>query len=138
MVLGGLTEKSRVSGLDFPTLTCRLILMDLYHTDIRLPANFVAPAQTVTVDYSDHARKAAHNDRYGFMDLPYTLPLRSGKVIEVGMENGRVAKILFRFQYDNDLDMCIVLIPGRWFAKTVWFNERTDSHKTLDRSKYVA
>lgn len=112
--------------------------MDLYHTEIRLPANFFPPQQTVRVTYSGHALKAATNDRYGQMELPEFLPLKSGKVIEVGMENGRVAKILFRFDYDESLDMCIVLVPGQWFAKTVWYNEKNDKHTTLDRSKYVA
>jgi hypothetical protein len=111
--------------------------MDLYHFEIGLPAGFIPPSQTVRVSYSRHAAKAATNDRYGQMDLPDLLPLSQGKVIEVGMENGKVAKILFRFTYDDTLDMCIVLIPGQWFAKTVWFNERTDLHRTLDRSKYV-
>ena len=111
--------------------------MDLYHSEIGLPSNFVAPRQTVRVTYSGHALRAASDDRYGTMELPEFLPLASGKVIEVGMENGRVAKILFRFTYDDTLDMCIVLIPGKWFAKTVWYNESNDLHTTLDRSKYV-
>lgn len=113
--------------------------MDLYHKDIRLPDNFRAPTHSVNINYSHHARKAANNDRYGVMTLPPRLALSHLEVIEVGMENGRVAKILFRTEYDHRLDMCIVLVPGKdaWFCKTVWYNERTDKHKSLDRSKYV-
>ena len=112
--------------------------MDLYHADNRLPAGFVKPTHTVTVSYSGHARKAANTDRYGKMELPEFLCLKNAQVIEVGVENGRVAKILFRTNYDENLDMCIVLVPGKsWFAKTVWYNEKTDTHSTLDRSKYM-
>lgn len=110
----------------------------LYHAEICLPKGFVAPTHVIRPVYSQHAIRAARSDRYGLMELPATISLRCAQVIEVGVLSGRVSKILFRLQYDDTLDMCIVVIPGRWFVKTVWFNERTDSHATLDRSRYAA
>lgn len=112
--------------------------MDLYHSDIRLPDGFRTPVSTVAVKYSRHAERAAQNDRYGKIDLPTSLDLSTGKVIEVGVEGGKVVKVLFRFPYTRRCDLCIVLCPGRpAFCKTVWLNERTDKHVSLDRSKYV-
>jgi hypothetical protein len=110
----------------------------LYHVEIGLPKGFVAPVHVIRPVYGRHAQRAATNDRYGTMSLPTMLCLGTGKVIEVGIVGRRISKILFRFKYDDTLDMCIVLIPGSWFAKTVWFNERADSHRTLDRTRYAA
>ena len=52
---------------------------------------------------------------------------------------GRVAKVVVRAELDDVNDVVLVLIPGprEWRVKTVWLNNRTDSHKTLDRSRYV-
>lgn len=113
--------------------------MELYHRDLGLPTGFVRPQHTVTVDYGSHARMEAMTDRYGDFYLPPKVNLSEFEVIEVGMENGKVAKILFRGELDDVRDICIVLIPRRpaWFCKTVWVNVRTDTHRTLDKSKYV-
>jgi hypothetical protein len=109
----------------------------LYHAEICLPKGFVAPVHVIRPIYSGHARRAAMTDRYGIIELPETLPLRCGRVIEVGIIGRRVSKILFRLPYDDVLDMCVVLIPGSWVAKTCWFNERNDAHSTLDRARYA-
>lgn len=114
--------------------------MDLYHSSIRLPEGFTAPSQRVSIDYGSHARSEAFADRYGKIALPATIPLSMFEVIEVGIEGGRVKKILFRGHIDSTRDLCIVLIPnanGPWFCKTVWVNLRSDLHRTLDRSKYI-
>lgn len=109
----------------------------LYHVEIGLPRDFVAPSGVIQPVYGKHAQAAACTDRYGQMVLPKLLPLDNGRIIEVGYREGRCSKILFRFKYNFDLDICIVLIPGTWFVKTVWFNERGDTHRTLDRSRYA-
>lgn len=114
--------------------------MQLYHAEIKMPDGFVQPRTTVKVNYGPHARRESFLDRYGVMRLPDTINLGCMRVIEVGMVNGRIAKILFRGSYDREKDMCIVLVPNGnkpWFAKTVWFNMKNDLHKTLDRSKYI-
>lgn len=113
--------------------------MDLYHADIRLPDGFVAPVATVEINYGSHARQEAMADRYGLIDLPVRVPLNRMRVIEVGVEAGKVSKILFRGTLDSERDICMVLVPARgpWFCKTVWVNLRSDKHATLDRSRYV-
>jgi hypothetical protein len=111
----------------------------LYHKEIGFPAGFRAPRDLVMVAYSGHALNSAKDDRYGEMFLPDRMRLSDFEVIEIGIIGRRVSKILFRGELDDDRDLCIVLIPnGRspWRCKTVWINERSDAHKTLNASKY--
>jgi hypothetical protein len=113
--------------------------MDLYHADIVLPAGFVAPTARVELAWTAHADSARKDDRYGEIPRFKTATLGRLQVIEVGMSGKRIDKILFRGRLDDTRDVCMVLIPGkRWTVKTVWQNLRTDTHHTLDRSKYVS
>lgn len=112
----------------------------LYHTEIVLPEGFQKPVGRVRVSYGKHARKEAFQDRYGRIKLPSFINFRNFRVIEVGMMEDKVSKILFRGALDETRDLCIVLMPtnmeGVWFAKTCWINLRTDTHKSLDTSRY--
>ncbi|QWT30094.1 hypothetical protein SEA_TUNATARTARE_232 [Streptomyces phage TunaTartare] len=112
----------------------------LYHFEIALPKGFSAPQQRVRINYGAHARKEAFQDRYGKIKLPGFITLRRFQVIEVGMIDGKVSKILFRGKLDDTRDLCIVLIPGvdnkPWFCKTVWVNLNNDQHRTLDTTRY--
>jgi hypothetical protein len=114
--------------------------MDLYHADIRLPQGFVSPTARVALRWTKHADHARMTDRYGEMRRFQSATLARLSVVEVGVEAGKVVKILFRGRYDDNLDVCMVLIPNGnqpWTVKTVWFNENKDSHTTLDKSRYV-
>lgn len=112
----------------------------LYHADLGLPKGFVPPTNRITINYDSHAHAEAKADRYGEIRLPKTLSLHRMKVIEVGVESGRVSKILFRGRLDETRDLCIVLIPNGdkpWRCKTVWVNTRWDNHKTLNSNRYA-
>lgn len=111
----------------------------LYHSSIRLPAGFVAPTGKVELRWTNHAKSECTKDRYAVIPQFKALTLKRFAVIEVGMTDGNVSKIVFRGRLDDTNDVVIVLIPGsrEWTVKTVWINRRTDSHKTLDASKYV-
>jgi hypothetical protein len=112
----------------------------LYHSEIFLPSWFTAPTRRVRIDYGHHAKREALVDRYGEIALPAFINLRRFRVIEVGVIDGRVSKILFRGKLDNERDLCIVLIPRGdkpWYCKTVWVNVNSDQHKTLNRSRYA-
>jgi hypothetical protein len=112
----------------------------LYHSEIRLPAGFVAPVQKVELRWTSHAKAECTKDRYAVIPEFKALTLKRFRVIEVGMVNGQVSKIVFRGRLDDTNDVVIVLIPNGskpWTVKTAWINRRTDSHKTLDHSKYV-
>lgn len=116
----------------------------IYHADLGLPKGFVPPTERIEINYGlhpdSHARAEAKADRYGEIRLPKTLSLHRMKVIEVGMVDGKISKILFRGRLDDRRDLCIVLIPNGnrpWRCKTVWVNTKWDKHKTLDRSRYA-
>jgi len=107
----------------------------LYHAEIGFPDWFVAPTFMVSPTYSRHALTAAVDD--GLSRLPRRIILGACEVIEIGVEDGRVSKILFRMKYTPDEDLCLVIIPGKWFVKTIWMNRNGDRHATLDRSRYA-
>lgn len=115
----------------------------LYHAEIGLPEGYRHPSGLVNIDYSAHARKAAGDDRYGYIPLPAAISLSRYKTVEVEILNGKVRKIVIRGALLMDIaerDVIFVLMPraGKpWFCKTVWANLKSDSHKTLDRSRYV-
>lgn len=114
--------------------------MDLYHADIRLPDGFRLPSRQVELEWSKHALRAARDDRYGLIDPYPVLDLSYCRTIEVEMDGRKVTKLVLRAKWDNDHDIVYVVIPNArnpWFVKTVWMNHRDDTHRTLDRSKYV-
>ena len=111
----------------------------LYHPEVFIPDSFVMPTERVTLKWSHHARFAARDDRYGRIPTFETLPLCRFSLVELGMSDGKVSKIVVRGRYDGVRDVVFVLVPGpkHYFVKTVWFNLRTDQHKTLNRSRYA-
>lgn len=126
--------------LDTTAQTPYLCLMDLYHTDIRLPDGFRLPNRMVELEWTRHAEGARHNDRYGTIPRVPVVNLGLCRTIEVGLEGRRVRKVVVRTELDDTNDMILVLVPGpgKWTVKTVWINQKNDTHRTLDRSKYVA
>lgn len=112
--------------------------MDLYHVDIRLPEGMKRFTGRAPLAWSRHADRARRDDRYGEIPKYRTITFDNLDVIEIGMEGDKLVKVLFRGHFSETLDLCIVVMPGLpWLVKTVWLNEKNDTHKTLDRSKYV-
>jgi len=114
--------------------------MGLYHFEIGLPKGFRLPDYVVALVWTRHAQQASRNDRY--RDIPQwkALNLASCETIEVEVTNKRVDKVVVRTSLDSTNDVVYVLIPKGsqpWVVKTVWINRQSDTHKTLDRSKYV-
>jgi hypothetical protein len=126
--------------------------MNLYHREIGLPAGFSFWQDTVwNLEYTRHALQAILTDRYGAPKrMPKTIAFPLSEVVEVAVEGGRVSKVVVRVTGSRDfvgprpdMDLCLVLIRGEdddnnvLWVKTCWFNERADTHKTLDASKYT-
>ena len=112
----------------------------LYHAEVRLPNGYRHPRFSVNVEYSNHARREAASDRYGRIVLDPFVDLSFFETVEVEITAGTVSKIVVREAGHVERQRVLVLIPRkgqRWFCKTVWINVRSDSHKTLDRSRYV-
>lgn len=111
----------------------------LYHPEVFIPESFTMPTERVRLSYSQHAQRASLNDRYGVIPAFETIPLSQFRLVELGMTNGKVSKIVVRGTFDAKRDVIFVLIPGpTYFVKTVWFNLRSDKHTTLNRSRYAA
>lgn len=109
--------------------------METYHKELGFPKWFTKPEGIKDLRYTNHAVRASQTDRYGRIQLPARLDTRCD-LIEVGVEDGKVAKLVYRGRYDKQYDLVIVVIPGEWIVKTVWLNDRADEHKTLQTWKY--
>lgn len=105
----------------------------LYHYKIGLPK--LRLRGVLKLKYSAHAKRAACNDRYGYIQLPTAIDVANELLIEVEVLNNAVAKLVFRLQYSNQYDLCIVVNPDG-LVRTVWLNSKNDTHKTLDTKKY--
>ena len=112
----------------------------LYHFQLGFPETLKIKDQyTFNLAYSKHALQAARTDRYGIMRLPESVIIPRNYIVEVESQDDVEAdKIVFRipYEYEEDLDLCIVVITDTQFVKTVWFNKLTDVHTTLDKSRY--
>ena len=106
----------------------------LFHADIGFPKVSLWTG-TLTLRYGAHALRAAQTDRYGTLTLPSTLDTTTAQVIEIEVIDGQVVKTLYRVTFDDTLDMCLAVTADQ-FVKTVWFNERNDTHQTLDARQY--
>jgi hypothetical protein len=114
------------------------MLQNLYHADVFLPRRLKRPVFEGNLTYSAHALAEAENDRYGRIPLPAVFVALNATLIEVETApySGEVRKQVWRMPLDENRD--IVLVFGcDGFVRTVWFNERRDTHKTLNRSRYV-
>ena len=111
----------------------------LYHKDIGFP-NIKLPEGTYELKkYSQHALRAAKDDRYGIAkELPKSIDIAQVDLVEIQVENNSVVKAVVRADYNAELDLVIVFMPQAYdnFVKTVWLNEKSDQHKTLQRWKY--
>lgn len=108
-----------------------------YHTDIYMPEEAKRLEFAMLLRYSQHAREAASDDRYGKIDLPKVFDSRKATLIEAVIESGRVVKALYRMDYDNLHDLCMVIAMRGDQVLTVWLNRKDDEHRTLDRSQYA-
>lgn len=131
----------------------------LYHKEIGFPRNFKAPAGVLGLKYTRHAEQAALDDRYGEIIKPARLTTANYDIVELGVQDNRVSKIVYRgparcteCHYSQTApadcthekkDIILVVMPpqgagtSEWVVKTVWTNLNSDKHRTLDESKYA-
>lgn len=110
----------------------------LWHSEIRLPDNFVRPTGRMRLCYSQHAIRASLSDRYGEIRILKSITADRFDVVEVETHNGRTVKYVLRGSYNDEFDIVLVIMPATpgGFVKTVWLNRKSDRHSTLDRSRY--
>lgn len=109
----------------------------LYHKDIYIP-KLTFHKVDVVLNYTYHAIAAAENDRYGRIELPETINFNLTEIVELEIVNGKVFKFVARMHHDTKNDLVLVVLADGYRVKTVWLNRKNDTHRTLDRSKYVA
>lgn len=111
----------------------------VYHKDVYAPAILFRSPGVRRVTYSRHALQAARDDRYGDISrfLRPMLDFDDAEIIEVELEaDGQIAKRVIRFNISVKLSL-VMAISADGYVKTVWCNQCSDKHSTLDRSKYV-
>lgn len=115
--------------------------MKRYHVELGIPARIELPRGILTLWPTEHARTEAARDKYGPVELPLEIDTRQKKrvrLIEVTVdENERPVSALYRLRYDERRDLCIVVLFEERLIKTVWVNERSDTHQTLRRELYA-
>lgn len=112
----------------------------LYHREIGFPKDIRFPngfTPEVRLKYGSHSREAALTDRYGNITLPRSVDVRKGDMFEIGVTGNVITKLAVRFAYDQQHDLTIVINTRDGFVKTVWLNDKGDTHRTLNHSKYV-
>lgn len=114
--------------------------MSLFHRDIGFPRNVQWPCGLYDLQYGHHAITEARRDRYGDVSklLPKELNTQAAQVIEAEIEGRRAVKIVYRIRLDEKRDLCLAISTNsrQWFVRTIWINEKTDTHQSLNCSKY--
>ena len=111
----------------------------LYHCEVGFPADMRLPSGTFQLCYGNHAQREAKKDKVPFWQLPHSLDTRKATVIEVETNaDGKPHKVVYRVKFYSEHDLILVVIVDRFpaFVKTLWLNGTTDTHATLNRSKY--
>lgn len=116
--------------------------MQTFHADVFFPAQILrlVPRGIIGLIFTEHAQRAARNDRYGQFELPFCLDMREARLIEASFgTNGKLVKFVVRIKHTINHDMVLVVAKdrGNYILKTVWLNSASDKHNTLDASKYV-
>lgn len=109
----------------------------LYHHTLGFPKHIELPTFGYCLQYGTHAREEALQDRFGEITLPNFAELYRAQIVEIGVVNNKLNKIVARQPHCENFDIVIVFLPHNGFVKTVWLNHKNDNHKTLDKSKYM-
>ncbi len=115
----------------------------LYHKLIFVP-EFVAEVldrmaaenAVFELQYSSHALKAAGQDIYEEIILPTRLYTARAEWFEVEVEDHRITKVVYITDYCEEFNLIIVILVDSGIVKTVWLNEKSDTHVTLRRANY--
>lgn len=117
----------------------------LYHINLGLPKTLKLPTGRKPIKFTNHAREAAQNDRYG--SFSRYLPLHTffnpinAELVEVETIDGvNPTKVVYRLPLAPNSDKVLVLALAPYddcyVAKTAWLNEASDKHRTLNVRRY--
>ena len=108
--------------------------MTLYHKDVYLP-DIKFKDMSIKVEFKDYARQKAFMREIDISRFEI-INLNQGELIELEIINHTPVKIVMRYKYNNEYDICIVILLNKLIVKTVWLNHVNDKHDTLDTSIY--
>lgn len=111
----------------------------LFHRDVYIPDHAKVPLHEGALQYSKHAQHVASGaGDYDAIELPKEFSGRNATLIEVELNErtGAVEKQVWRQKLNDEWDLCFPMLAGG-LVKTVWLNHRTDTHKTLNKAKFV-
>lgn len=110
----------------------------LYHKNIGFPKSLnLLDLYNLNVQYSNHAKTASNDDRYGAIEVKKSVSFSKQEIVEVEThDNKRASKIVVRIPYSSECDLVMAIQMDDTLVKTVWLNKKTDAHRTLDRTKY--
>lgn len=113
-----------------------------FHRDIYLPADLVTQVKAVNFSrlvYTQHALGAAAEDGIQPHELPRSLVFADWSLVHVETWSQRPIGVLLRRPLVTrpSLHMVIAISVPDCRVKTVWTNRASDTHKTLDRARYV-
>lgn len=111
----------------------------LFHKDVYIPDFAKAPIFEGALTYSRHAKNVTAGDgQVESIPLPPVFIAKAATLVEseVNPVTGEVEKQVWRQHLDAENDLCFAMLPNG-FVKTVWLNAKRDTHKTLQRTKYI-
>lgn len=110
----------------------------LYHREVFAPSALFKSPGILSLRYTEHARLAAKNDRYGDLSqyLRPDVQFDAADIVEIEVQGGLIAKWVVRLSVTRQLDL-VMAITREGAVKTVWGNKADDSHASLDIRKYV-
>lgn len=89
--------------------------------------------------YTRHAMSEAVADKYGVLPataFPRALSLVGWQLVEAEEVDGKLSKFVVRRPVDACRSLVlVVMVDGT--VRTLWTNLNSDSHKTLDKSKFA-
>lgn len=114
----------------------------LYHKEVFWPLGKLTRWQgkTLRLSFSRHAIKECLKDRYGTIIPPANITFDEQKAFEIELANNLINKVAIRVPYNQTHDISFVLIldgEDSAFVKTLWLNDKTDKHGTLNASLYA-
>lgn len=113
-----------------------------YHKEFGIPTEAVSLfTGFLPLQYGPHAQQAAMADLYGQVAMPAAIAPTPEQVIEVEVQDGFVEKGVVRLPWDDGKDLILVINAPRGqprrFVRTVWWNRKRDTHRTLRQADYV-
>lgn len=93
----------------------------------------------VSLQYSRHALDRAREKDF-YLPRAAGVVIGAGAVVEIERENNKTVKLVTRIGYNTDWDLVMVLVPrepGLFWVKSVWLNQVTDNHASLNQERLV-